>query len=474
MRRLTTLFALTLSMLVAATAGAEDFAYQPAGELVPGSGTGRSDDKVYVPGMRFPIEVAPAFLNSQVWGVGGSQGPSGGQCDTRNYSYPWYDNFCESRRWDMPLCPSGNGHQGQDMRASTCDKNIHWAVAAEDGRITSIGSYSVYLVAESGTQHRYLHMEPSSLRVSVGDTVSKGEKLGRVSNAFGGTPTTIHLHYDINQFVGSLGQSVYVPTYFSLIRSYEDLIGQPAEPCAVLPAGGGIVDDYGPCFTAFGNPTFWREEDGDGIDGKFHWTNAWDNDTPGNWARWDIHVAESGEYKLEANVVPPYNRSKLTRYTIRHGEDETTLEIDQSQQDGWFELGTFNLASDTAHSVAVYDNTGETADDLHITADAIRVTPIDDTPVDDNNDPGEPDAGGSTLDGDGGGGVGGGTGGGGGENDGNDGTGEMPGGSDGGSNSASSSSCSTGSGGGSSSLVLLLALVALGRLRRRRREPRHA
>ncbi len=451
---------------------AADFSYQPAGELVSGSGSGRADDKVYVPDMRFPIEEAPAFLNSQVWGVGGSQGPSGGQCDTRNYSYPWYDNFCESRRWDMPLCPSGTGHQGQDMRASTCDKNVHWAVAAEAGRITSIGTYSVYLVADGGTQHRYLHMEPSSIRVSVGSRVTKGERLGRISNAFGGTPTTIHLHYDLNQFVGSLGKSVYVPTYFSLIRSYETLIGQEAEPCSVIPADGAVVDDSGPCFTAFGNPRYWRDVDGNGTEGQYRWTNAWVNDTPSNWARWNLYFAEAGDYKVEINVVPPHNASKKVRYTIKHGDEETTVEIDQSAHDSWVTLGEFSFVEGGAQSVSVYDNTGESGDDLHITADAVRISPKGSDPIVDgggtrgggNN--GGSGGGGETTNNDGGTGIGG-TGGTGGENPG---TSEPVDDSEPGSSSATSSSCSAaGSAGDAGATLPLFLLAAMLGLRRRRR-----
>ena len=37
------------------------FSYNPPGDLIPGSGSGRADSTVYVPGMRFPFESAPAF-----------------------------------------------------------------------------------------------------------------------------------------------------------------------------------------------------------------------------------------------------------------------------------------------------------------------------------------------------------------------------------------------------------------------------
>ncbi len=203
---------------------AAQFTYNPPGQLTPGSGTGRNDPTVYVPGMRFPMENAPAYLNSQVWGRGGSQGPGGGQCDSQNYSYPWWDNYCEDRTWSMPMCPSGTGHQGQDIRAATCEKSRHWTVAATAGTITNIGSYSVSLTRSDGTRFRYLHVDMGQLAISNGQSVQRGDRIGLVSNDFGGTATTIHLHFDIQQNVSGYG-TVYAPTYTSLIASYQELLG---------------------------------------------------------------------------------------------------------------------------------------------------------------------------------------------------------------------------------------------------------
>lgn len=215
---------LALLGLAPGVALADDFSYAPPGELVPSSGEGRVDDFVYAPGMRFPMEEGPAYANSQVYGVGGSQGPAGSQCDTPNFSYPWHDNYCEIRQWDMPLCPAGTGHQGQDIRAASCDADTHWAVAAADGTITSIGSYSVYLTDAGGTRYDYLHM--SNVQVNVGDDVTRGQRLGLVSNQFNGTPTTVHLHFNLQQNVQGVG-TVYVPPYMSLVTSYQALIGPP-------------------------------------------------------------------------------------------------------------------------------------------------------------------------------------------------------------------------------------------------------
>lgn len=213
-----------LGLLIPATAAAQDFTFNPAGTLTNGSGMGDVDDTVYAPGMRFPIETPPAFANSQVWGRGGSNGPGGSQCDAQNFSYPWWDNFCETRSWDMPLCPAGVGHQGQDIRASSCQKLTHWVVAVESGTITSIGSYSVYLTIPDGTRFDYLHM--GNVQVTVGQEVQKGQHIGQVSNEFGGSSTTVHLHFNIRKNVSGVGV-VFVSPYMSLVRSYETLIGAP-------------------------------------------------------------------------------------------------------------------------------------------------------------------------------------------------------------------------------------------------------
>ena len=208
-------------LLLASAAQAQEFTYADPGKLVSGSGTGRADSNVYVPDMRFPIEAGPAFANSQVWGRGGGSGGGGSQCDKENFSYPWHDNYCETRSCDMPLCPSGEGHQGQDIRAATCEKAVHWVVASREGTVTNVGTYSVYVTAPDGTRFDYLHM--GNVAVKEGDKVTRGQRLGKVSNEFGGTPTTVHLHFNIRQNVAGVG-NVFVPPYLSLVRSYEELL----------------------------------------------------------------------------------------------------------------------------------------------------------------------------------------------------------------------------------------------------------
>ena len=208
------------------------FSYAPAGQLTPAkSGTGRNGDNyIYAPDIRFPIESAPAYLNSQVYGIGGLYGAKGSLCSEKNYQYPWHDNYCEKRRWGMPLCSGGKGHQGVDIRTATCEKKKYYAVAVEDGTITYIGKYTVKLRGKSGRTYRYLHLNSPSVLVKRGAKVSRGDRLGLVSNNMGSTKTSIHLHFDMKETIKIDGKStkVYVPPYTSLVDAYKRLLhGNP-------------------------------------------------------------------------------------------------------------------------------------------------------------------------------------------------------------------------------------------------------
>ena len=229
----TILLLLTLLLLTACSQkDYKGFTYEQAGKLIPSnSGKGRvGDNYIYAPGIRFPIESAPAYINSQVYGVGGYLGPKGSLCDKKNYAYPWRDNYCEKRGWRMPLCNGGKGHQGVDIRTATCEKKKYYAVAVESGVITSIGKYTVKLRGTSGRSYRYLHLDSKTLKVHRGQRVRRGQRIGLVSNNMGSTPTSIHLHFDIRETIkiGNRSKSVYVPPYSSLVDAYKRLLsGNP-------------------------------------------------------------------------------------------------------------------------------------------------------------------------------------------------------------------------------------------------------
>lgn len=215
----------------------QSFSYFPTGDLEPGSGSGTSDPTVYMPGMVFPIADHASYLNTQVYSLGGSA-VGGDQCDARNYDYPWRNNFCETRSSERNTlnCPQDNVHQGQDIRAGSpqlCQQIRQTSpnqrtqipvVAIEDGVISYVGSYTVNLRA-SGRITRYMHMNMDALQVERGDQVQAGQVIGFLSNDFGGTPTTFHLHLEFNHNIDGAGWT-YVNPYTSLVRAYERCLGK--------------------------------------------------------------------------------------------------------------------------------------------------------------------------------------------------------------------------------------------------------
>jgi hypothetical protein len=241
------------------------FAYYPPGALLPGTGEGAEEAMVFAPDMVFPIKSSPAYLQSMVFTFGGGM-VGGDQCDTRNFEYPWRDNFCETRSANRGsvYCPVNKIHQGQDIRVGTsasckserstsaADRTAHEVVAVEDGVISNVGSYSVNL-RSGGRVYKYLHLNMAKLSVKIGDTVKAGDTIGYVSNDFGGTPTVLHLHFEITQNNGNGGWD-YVPPYTSLVTAYERRENGPGEvieegdfavasvPAFVIPPGTEIVE----------------------------------------------------------------------------------------------------------------------------------------------------------------------------------------------------------------------------------------
>jgi murein DD-endopeptidase MepM/ murein hydrolase activator NlpD len=218
-----------------------DFSYRPAGDIIAGSGYrkqgGRADFTAYSQ-IRFPLEKTPAFIHSQSFRNRGSNERLLDELAGSNTSYPWQDNFCESRSFGVGQCASGYGHQGQDIRpapcpiqgADRCEPNRQAIVAVRDGVvIRSLKQQAATLQINTRTEHirfRYMHMNPAAMdadSVLNGRQVQEGEKIGVVSNYLDHpNGTTRHLHFDVQVFTrdGWLWANPYV----TLISAYERLI----------------------------------------------------------------------------------------------------------------------------------------------------------------------------------------------------------------------------------------------------------
>jgi murein DD-endopeptidase MepM/ murein hydrolase activator NlpD len=243
-----------------------DFTYYAPGQIIPGTGVhgygGRVDYTVYSK-IRFPLAEAPAYANSQSfmnWGDCDHTGriPSGVHTkdapyhcrvndkplmfdESKNYAYPWRDNFCEHRWFFVGQCPAGMGHQGQDIRpgechfrnegADRCEAYHHEVVAVRTGMVLrSAMQEAVILFVNSPGEHlriRYLHMNPKMLdqdEILSGRELHEGEVIGKVGNYDRReNGTTYHLHFDVQ--VPTMDGWVFVNPYSMLVTAYERLIG---------------------------------------------------------------------------------------------------------------------------------------------------------------------------------------------------------------------------------------------------------
>jgi hypothetical protein len=243
-----------------------DFTYFAPGDILPGTGvhgqSGRADATVYAK-IRFPIAQAPDYAVSQSFmnwgncdltgrvGMGGSANNEAYRCkvndkplvddEAKNFAYPWRDNFCEHRGYEVAQCPAGAGHQGQDIRPSSCverDPNAgrcepyqEDVVAVSDGvLLRDPGDRALYLIVNKAGEHirfRYLHMNPDMLDAAgmvSGRSVVVGEVLGAVGN-YGREErgTSYHLHFDAQ--VPTRAGWLFVNPYMTLVAAYERLIG---------------------------------------------------------------------------------------------------------------------------------------------------------------------------------------------------------------------------------------------------------
>jgi MYXO-CTERM domain-containing protein len=205
--------------------------------------------------------------------------------------------------------------------------------------------------------------------------------VGEKGRDYGGAhPHHDHLHVELSVDKADLEELWFL-----------DLVDPPVIPgCETVPPSGGVIEETDACFGAFGPAEYWRTEEGVGSDDAMLWTNAFENDEPSNWARWNVYVEESGRYQLEVFVDPAWGVNPETHYRIAHADGDESVYVDQSLSEGWVDLGEYELSTESPTWVDVYDNVlGPVADDSHIAVDALRLTRLDVEPPPETEPPPE-------------------------------------------------------------------------------------
>lgn len=217
-------------------AASSEFTYRRSGDIIARTGarrtSGRADLTAYSQ-IRFPLVRIPAAVRSQQFARRDKTRLAGG-------TYPWRDNFCEDRSFNVGQCASGVGHQGQDIRprpcsaeesAEGCDDKRQAIVAVREGVvIRAPKQQAATLQVNTSTEHirfRYMHMTPSAMDADGllnGRRVNEGERIGVVSNYLDRpNGTSRHLHFDVQVFTRD--GWLWVNPYTTLVSAYERLIG---------------------------------------------------------------------------------------------------------------------------------------------------------------------------------------------------------------------------------------------------------
>ncbi len=190
---------------------------------------------------------------------------------------------------------------------------------------------------------------------------------GSKSRRYGGAhPHNDHLHVELSPS-GGLGNTDW----------FDGPHETPSTPsCETIEATGGVLETDSLCLHLNGPSRYWRSVDDAGNESSLVWTNAFQSDTPSNWAQFELQFAEANSYRVEVFLDPAYGKYNATRYRVNHGGETTNLVIDQSAGQGWTSLGNFAFSAGGGQSVSVFDNVSSApGSNRSIMVDAVRFIP---------------------------------------------------------------------------------------------------
>ena len=231
--------------------------------------------------------------------------------------------------------------------------------AADNDEGDPVGNFLIEHAEHIGIQ--YIIWDRGSWRADRAD----GDKVRPYTGAH---PHNDHLHVELSVAAGDAETSFF----------RDGMADLPLPICEPLPVAGGLVDDAGPCFAAYGPAAYWRSTTAGGVGGALRFTHAYEADQPSNYARWEIVVSAPGTYRVAVSVPAGLGDFTQTRYVLWHGSRTATRYVDQTTAiDGFIDLGEFEFDGAGDEALEVYDDhPGPVAEGLRIVADAVRLTAV--------------------------------------------------------------------------------------------------
>jgi len=284
-----------------------------------------------------------------------------------------------------PQIESIGGYACRPIVGNSSSLSLHGTGRALDIMIPTIGGEADNTAGDEIGIWLIENAEAMGIQLVIWDrTIWRTSNWPRAKEYTGSHPHHDHLHVEVNENAAALGPPWY------------DAPFAPAG-CPTVPADGKVFEDDDPCFHLFGNPTYWRYEQGTGIENDLYWTNAFESDEPANWARWELNFDEAGEYELKVYVDPAYGVFTDTRYLVKAADGEHVVYLDQGSATGWVSLGAFPFDTEGSQSLAVFDDSSvDVPDNQHIVVDAMKAIPyIPGAPSDDDDVVVPPPSGGS-------------------------------------------------------------------------------
>ncbi|MBX7077767.1 MAG: peptidoglycan DD-metalloendopeptidase family protein [Nannocystaceae bacterium] len=240
----------------------------------------------------------------------------------------------------------------------------------------SYGNDANYVVVDhdDGTAIVYMHLQPNSSPLQVGDAVVPGMLIARVGLT--GYVCGDHLHLQVMEQCGS-------PYCQSLPASFVDY-GDPAQgdsiestncpSCGlVLDGGETLISELEPgCFVRE-TTAWWSAFSGD--DDHHFYTMATDADADASIGRWRFGVATPGDYRVEVFVPDADADASGAVYRVFHDGAVDSVPVDQASAKGWQTLGVFGFTGADDEHVELGDATGEAAAlQRRLAYDAVRFT----------------------------------------------------------------------------------------------------